>query len=229
MKNCSVIMIGGSHGGYLAHLAAKFAPWLVDGVIDNSCGAKILPRLIGFGKEIDFINEAEFATFNFFNQIKTHCSTKTFWTTNKFSKNYFSKARLMIRTLLEKEHLKEWAKFNKTHFISYHSLKDEYVGLKDKQEFYEILKNSGFKTHLNAIKDESQIDGKFIKNLNHALGIPIKLLIKKELPKMLDELKTSPKKEYKNKSISYKCDDLLYTFSQKYNKLNLKITKENND
>ncbi|WP_157141670.1 DUF2920 family protein, partial [Campylobacter coli] len=37
-----IIMIGGSHGGYLAHLAAKIAPWLVDGVLDNSAYAKFL-------------------------------------------------------------------------------------------------------------------------------------------------------------------------------------------
>ncbi|MCW1585564.1 DUF2920 family protein, partial [Campylobacter jejuni] len=48
-----VIMIGSSHGGYLAHLAAKIAPWLIDGVIDNSSYAKFLWRLVGFGKEID--------------------------------------------------------------------------------------------------------------------------------------------------------------------------------
>ncbi|MCW1562912.1 DUF2920 family protein, partial [Campylobacter jejuni] len=45
----------GSHGGYLAHLTAKIAPWLVDGVIDNSSGAKFLWRVVGFGKEIDFM------------------------------------------------------------------------------------------------------------------------------------------------------------------------------
>ena len=49
-----VIMVGSSHGGYLAHMCAKIAPWLVDAVIDNSSYAIFLWRLIGFGKEIDF-------------------------------------------------------------------------------------------------------------------------------------------------------------------------------
>lgn len=71
-------MIGSSHGGYLAHLAAKIAPWLIDGVLDNSAYAKFLWRVVGFGKEIDFMQYSEFATFDFFHHIKTHCSTKTF-------------------------------------------------------------------------------------------------------------------------------------------------------
>lgn len=82
-------MIGGSHGGYLAHLAAKIAPWLVDGVLDNSAYAKFLWRVVGFGKEIDFMQYSEFATFDFFHHIKTHCSTKTFWTSNSSSPRFF--------------------------------------------------------------------------------------------------------------------------------------------
>lgn len=62
-----VIMIGSSHGGYLAHLAAKIAPWLIDGVIDNSSYAKFLWRLVGFGKEIDFMRYYCFGTANFLN------------------------------------------------------------------------------------------------------------------------------------------------------------------
>ena len=35
-EHLPVIMVGSSHGGYLAHMCAKIAPWLVDAVIDNS-------------------------------------------------------------------------------------------------------------------------------------------------------------------------------------------------
>ncbi|MBZ7936680.1 DUF2920 family protein, partial [Campylobacter sp. B0100352/1] len=80
-----VIMIGASRGGYLAYLAAKIAPWLIDGVIDNSGSVKLLWRLVGFGKEIDFMQYSEFATFDFFQHIKVFCSNKTFWTSNSSS------------------------------------------------------------------------------------------------------------------------------------------------
>ncbi|EAI4847193.1 DUF2920 family protein [Campylobacter jejuni] len=220
-----VIMIGSSHGGYLAHLAAKIAPWLVDGVIDNSSGAKFLWRVVGFGKEIDFMQYSEFATFDFFHHINTHCSTKTFWTSNSSSPCFFSPARRKIRNLLEKDHLLEQSKCLKTCFISYHSLYDEYVSLKEKTMLYEELEKLGFDATLHAITKESQVDGKLIKNLNHGMGIPVKLLIKKELPLMLEKIKQNSKKDYKEKCISYPCEDLLYQFSEKDDKILLKIDK----
>lgn len=224
-RNIPVIMIGSSHGGYLAHLAAKFAPWLIDGVIDNSAYAKFLWRVVGFGKEIDFMQYAEFATFDFFHHIKIHCSTKTFWTSNNASPNFFSPARRKIRNLLEKDQLQNQAKYTKTHFVSYHSIKDEYVSLEEKIELYKELSNLGFNASLNSITQESQIDGKFIKNLSHGMGIPMKLLIKKELPKMLKKIKQNPKEDYKEKCVSYPCEDLIYHFSEKNNKINLDIIK----
>ncbi|OOX90462.1 hypothetical protein BOP97_07770 [Campylobacter coli] len=225
-RNIPVIMIGSSHGGYLAHLAAKFAPWLIDGVIDNSGVVNFIWRLVGFGKEIDFMQYAEFSTFDFFHHIKTHCSTKTFWTSNSTLPNFFSPARRKIRNLLEKDHLQNQARYIKTHFSSYHSLKDEYVSLEEKIEFYKVLSNLGFDANLNSITKESQIDGKFIKNLHHNMGIPMKLLIKKELSKMLEKIKQNPKLEdYKEKCVSYPCEDLIYHFSEKDNKINLDIAK----
>ncbi|EKO4601048.1 DUF2920 family protein [Campylobacter jejuni] len=220
-----IIMIGGSHGGYLAHLAAKIAPWLVDGVLDNSAYAKFLWRVVGFGKEIDFMQYSEFATFDFFHHIKTHCSTKTFWTSNSSSPRFFSPARRKIRNLLEEDHLLKQSKCLKTCFISYHSLYDEYVSLKEKTMFYEELEKLGFDVTLHSITKESQVDGKFIKNLNHGMGIPVKLLIKKELPLMLEKIKQNLKKDYKEKCISYPCEDLLYQFSEKDDKILLKIDK----
>lgn len=220
-----VIMIGSSHGGYLAHLAAKIAPWLIDGVLDNSAYAKFLWRVVGFGKEIDFMQYSEFATFDFFHHIKTHCSTKTFWTSNSSSPCFFSPARRKIRNLLEEDHLLEQSKYLKTCFISYHSLYDEYVSLKEKTMLYEELEKLGFDATLCSITKESQVDGKLIKNFNHGMGIPVKLLIKKEFPLMLEKIKQNSKKDCKEKCISYPCEDLLYQFSEKDDKILLKIDK----
>lgn len=218
-----VIMIGTSRGGYLAHLAAKIAPWLIDGVIDNSGSAKLLWRLIGFGKEIDFMQYSEFSTFDFFQHIKVFCSNKTFWTSNSSSPYFFSPARRMIRNILEPSHLENYAKFPNTHYISYHAIKDQDDPLEEKITLYKYLNDLGFDAKLNSITKISQIDGKFIKNLDHGMGIPVKLMIKKELPVMLEKIKNNPKKEYKDKSISYPCEDLLYSFIQKEDKIFLEI------
>ncbi|WP_375154867.1 DUF2920 family protein, partial [Campylobacter lari] len=66
--------MGSSHGGYLANLCAKIAPWLVDVVIDNSSHVSLtnLWRVIGFGKEIDYTKYYNFLTPNTFNHIKLY-------------------------------------------------------------------------------------------------------------------------------------------------------------
>lgn len=219
-----VIMIGSSHGGYLSHLAAKIAPWLINGVIDNSSYAKFLWKLVGFGKEIDFMQYSEFDTFKFFDHICVRCSSKTFWTSNSSSPYFFSPARRMIRNILEPNHLQIQSAYPKPYYVSYHSFYDRRIAPpEDKIELYGIFQKYYFDAKLYMIKDQSQIDGKFIKSLDHGMGMSIKTLIKKELPIMLEKIKNNPKKEYKDKSISYPCEDLLYSFTQKEDKIFLEI------
>lgn len=220
-----VIMIGSSHGGYLAHLAAKIAPWLIDGVIDNSSYAKFLWRLVGFGKEVDF-EKYYGCAFGFAENINLGLSDKTFWTINQESKNFFSLARRMIRYILEPIHLEIQANYPKPCYISYHSFYDKEIAPPDeKLELYKYLKQFGFDAELYMIKNPDQIDGKFIKNLEHGMGMSIKTLIYKEFPSMLEKIKQNPKKDCKEKCISYPCEDLLYQFSEKDDKISLKIDR----
>ncbi|VEJ55098.1 carbonic anhydrase domain protein [Campylobacter insulaenigrae] len=68
--------------------------------------------------------------------------------------------------------------------------------------------------------NQNEVDGKFIKNLEHGMGIPMKLLIKKHLP---DILKEKVKDKTCKKEISYKSDDLIYTFKEKDDKILLEV------
>lgn len=137
------ILVGASHGGYLANLCAKLAPWLVDVVVDNSSHVSLtdLWRVIGFGKEVDFTEYYSVATFNFFQNIRLCCCDKTFWTTNKQSRYYFSLARKLIRETLNKDHLNIQAKYPNPKYIAYHSKFDEWVSLEEKEEYVDTLKN----------------------------------------------------------------------------------------
>ncbi|TXE85668.1 DUF2920 family protein [Campylobacter volucris] len=94
---------------------------------------------------------------------------------------------------------------------------DERSPFKNKKIFVELLKSLNFKVDFY---DISQIDGKYIKNLNHGLGLSTKLFFKLHLPQILKELlqDKSCKKE-----ISYKCDDLIYTFKEEDNQIKLEI------
>ncbi len=218
-ENFRVILLGSSHGGYLAHLAAKMAPYLIDAVIDNSSYAKFLWNLVGFGKEIDYIRYSGNA-LKLFPHIIVHTSPKTLWTINKHSKNFFSPSRRQIRNILEPAHLEIQSAYPKPIYVSYHSIFDRLIAPpQEKAELYKILKNLGFDATLNMITSSYEIDGKFIKNLTHGLGMSLKSLIQKELPGVLEKLKEKPKETWQNTNISYPCEELIYHFSLKKDKI----------
>lgn len=224
-----VILIGSSHGAYINALAAKFAPWLIDGIIDNSSYAKLNWELIGLGKEIDYVKFSEYFTNIYFKNIRIYAFTKTMWTLlNKSSSSYFSQAREDIRNPLNAEHLKIQSLYPKPIYVGYHcAVKDHCAPPEEKAQLYEELRDLGFDATLYMIKDESQLDGKFIKTLTHGLDMSIKTLISKELPPMLSKIAICEKQICKNKTVSYVADDLEYKFFEENGKINLEIKKRN--
>ena len=216
-KTPKTLLFGTSHGGYLGFLCAKFAPWLIDAVVENS-GYVVAPfRFYGLGKDLDPINldDVELTIpLDAFANIIPCTFTKTHFTANTNSPNFFCKARLDILNPLNESQLKTQAKHqNKPIFVSYHSVRDELDSAQNKEKFFEILQNSGFEASLRVVKDESEIDGKFIKNLEHGMGMSIKSLIKKELPPLLARHFAHEKDE--KREIAYKSENLEYKFKEK--------------
>ncbi|EAI0925095.1 DUF2920 family protein [Campylobacter lari] len=218
-----VILVGSSHGGYLANLCAKISPWIVDGIIDNSSYALTPLVYLGFAKEIDYTKNCEFY-INYSKNIDLFLFTKSFWTSNQYSSCYFSNARKSIRDILNYEHLKLQSSYRKIPYISYHSIYDTIAPFKDKKELYGFLDKLGFDVYLYEINCEKQIDGRLIKDLNHGLGMSIKTLTKKHLPQILQK---SLKDKTCKKEISYKCDDLVYAFKEDNNQIILSIVNSN--
>ena len=219
-----VIMVGSSHGGYLAHMCAKIAPWLVDAVIDNSSYAIFLWRLIGFGKEIDFTRFAGCGTRVLYKNLNLYFCDKTYWTLNKSSPYYFSDAREEIRNILNLDHLNVQSSYKKPIYVSYHCIYDnETAPAKDKTELYEALKKLKFDATLHMIKDESEVDGKFIKSLTHGMGMSYKLLLQRELPVVLEKILSNKAKKC-SKAIEYKCGDMIYKFSEVSDQIKLEIS-----
>ncbi|ECL9335435.1 DUF2920 family protein [Campylobacter jejuni] len=215
------ILFGNSYGGYLANLCAKIAPWSIDFILDNSSFVNLFGnifRLIGFGKEIDFTRYHGTYDDTLFKNIFLYLSDKTYWNNNKFSKNYFSNARKIIREPLNKEHLIIQSLYPNPKYILYHSIFDERSPFKNKENFVHILKELNFKVEFFAI---SQVDNKFIKNLNHGMGLSTKLFFKKHL---LQILKEPLQDKICKKEVSYKCDELVYTFKEENHQIILNIT-----
>ena len=226
-EHLPVIMVGSSHGGYLAHMCAKIAPWLVDAVIDNSSYAIFLWRLIGFGKEIDFTNYFCFGTDTLYQNLYLYFFDKTYWTLNEKSPYYFIDAREEIRNILNLDHLNVQSSYKKPIYVSYHCTYDnETAPAKDKTDLYEALKKLNFDATLHMVKDESEVDGKFIKSLTHGMGMSYKLLLQRELPGVMKKIlsKKDKKDGIDEKCIEYKCGDLLYKFSEVSDQIRLEVT-----
>lgn len=222
-----VVLVGSSHGAYINALAAKFAPWLVDGLIDNSSYAKLNWELIGLGKEADYLKFREYSTDIYFKNIKIYVFTKTMWTLlDKSSPRYFSQAREDIRNALDAAHLKIQSEYPKPIYVGYHcAVNDHCASPEEKAQLYEELRKLGFDATLHMIKDESELDGRLLKKLTHGLEMSIKLLIAKELPPMLEKIASREKQICENKSISYRSDGLEYKFSEANGKINLEIKR----
>nr|WP_314239209.1 DUF2920 family protein [uncultured Campylobacter sp.] len=222
-----VVLVGSSHGAYINALAAKFAPWLVDGLIDNSSYAKLNWELIGLGKEADYLKFCEYSTDIYFKNIKIYVFTKTMWTLlDKSSPRYFSQAREDIRNALDAAHLKIQSEYPKPIYVGYHcAVNDHCASPEEKAQLYEELRKLGFDATLHMIKDESELDGRLLKKLTHGLEMSIKLLIAKELPPMLEKIASREKQICENKSISYRSDGLEYKFSEANGKINLEIKR----
>ena len=222
-----VVLVGSSHGAYINALAAKFAPWLVDGLIDNSSYAKLNWELIGLGKEADYLKFCEYSTDIYFKNIKIYVFTKTMWTLlDKSSPRYFSQAREDIRNALDAAHLKIQSEYPKPIYVGYHcAVNDHCASPEEKAQLYEELRKLGFDATLHMIKDESELDGRLLKKLTHGLEMSIKLLIAKELPPMLEKIASREKQICENKSISYRSDGLEYKFSDANGKINLEIKR----
>ncbi|EOH7340665.1 DUF2920 family protein [Campylobacter coli] len=216
-KNLPKIYGGGSYGGYLSLLIAKIAPWHVDGVIDNS-GSAVPPLVYILGREMkdgcDYI----------FNDPNTliKCFLKTHWTRKENSPYFFNNENYIIRSLLNKDHLILQSQKNQNIiYVNYHSLKDPLTPAEYKVQMCDLLKILGYDITLHLI-DESKIDGKFIKNLDHGCGIPNKVLFRKELPLMLEKLQ-GRKSLMQENSISYPCENKVFTFKDVGDKFELEI------
>ncbi|HHP0357010.1 TPA: DUF2920 family protein [Campylobacter lari subsp. concheus] len=218
-KSLPKIYGGGSYGGHLALMCAKIAPWYVDGVIDNS-GVSLphLPHLLG----------RETGCAEYFikgNNYILSCFVKKYWTRDENSPYFLSDDSYMIRVLLNSKHLNLQSVKNKNAvFISYHSAKDDGAPIEHKVNLYEIYNQLGFDATLHIVKDENDVDGRYIKSLDHGLRMTDRALFKKELPILLEKVKNKIF-DMREDSISYPCKDKIFTFKDFKDRFGLEITQ----
>ncbi|EAK0419576.1 DUF2920 family protein [Campylobacter jejuni] len=208
---------GGSYGGYLSLLIAKIAPWYVDGVIDNS--GVCLPFLACIlGREM---NQGEFYFEGSGHRL--YCFVYKYWNRNINSSYYFGDENYLIRAVLNSNHLKIQANIDSDIvFSSYHSLQDMGAPVQNKIELYKCYQELGYDATLHLIKDENDIDGRFVKSLEHGLRMTDRALFRKELPLMLEKLQKR-KSFMQENSISYPCGNKVFIFKDVGDKFELEM------
>ncbi|EOG4127574.1 DUF2920 family protein [Campylobacter jejuni] len=208
---------GGSYGGYLSLLIAKIAPWYVDGVIDNS--GVCLPFLACIlGREM---NQGEFYFEGSGHRL--YCFVYKYWNRNINSSYYFGNENYLIRAVLNSNHLKIQANIDSDIvFSSYHSIQDMGAPVQNKIELYKCYQELGYDATLHLIKDENDIDGRFVKSLEHGLRMTDRALFRKELPLMLEKLQKR-KSFMQENSISYPCGNKVFMFKDLEDKFELEM------
>ncbi|EAJ7666248.1 DUF2920 family protein [Campylobacter jejuni] len=155
--------------------------------------------------------------------LRLYCFVYKYWTRNINSSYYFGNENYLIRAILNSNHLKIQANIDSDIvFLSYHSLQDTRASAQNKIELYKCYQELGYDTTLHLIKDESDVDGRFIKSLEHGLRMTDKALFRKELPLMLEKLQ-GRKSFMQENSISYPCGNKVFTFKDVGDKFELEI------
>ncbi len=202
-----IILVGSSYGGYIANLITKFIPSSISAIFDNSSWVKVNKA---------YINGIEYGNPEFSQLIDKNIilifSTITPWQTSiENLPTYFDQNRKMIREF-SKEHLRIMfnSGANKIIYRYIHSYNDKIAPTQDKILYVNEMKNLGFDVDIEVF-DETKIDNKFIKSMEHGMGISIKEFFKYMYEKYEGSIKEREKLDFEfEHKIIYPCKDINY-------------------
>lgn len=163
----NIILIGSSYGGYLANLVSKISPGYVRAVFDNSSWAN--PNLSYIvGREL---NRPEFiltATENLTLQL----FVKSPWTLTRGLPNSFFDDKFLIRSFSE-DQIRQMAEQGgtTTSYLFYHSKHDHIAPTNEKIAMATSMLKNNFRHLQMEIAEENDVDGTFIKSLQHGMGM----------------------------------------------------------
>jgi hypothetical protein len=103
------------------------------------------------------------------------------WTHNPFMPNYFNEDRRQIRSFPE-NHLNAMADAGgkKTIYRCVHAKEDQISNTEEKIKLVNALKKIGFDVQIE-IYSEENIDGRYIKNMDHGMGLSMRMFFTKAL------------------------------------------------
>ncbi len=207
----TIYAIGSSYGGYIANLISKLAPCTLNAVFDNSSWAAPSLKYIK-GQEL---NLSEF-TGNLPPNVILELNVITPWTHQPFMPNYFNEDRKQIRSFPEK-HLAVMGKAGnqKTIYRCVHANIDIISNTEEKLKLVNALKEIGFDVQME-IYTEKDIDGRYIKHMEHGMGLSMRLFFAKALEQTQTRIKNDQRLDFDfEHTLHFQCETQTYTINYK--------------
>ncbi len=211
----NVVLLGTSHGGYIAHILAKLAPGTVNVVIDNSSYIDAPPFFLGLAPELR-INAGN---------LQIQCKTHTLWDhTLRTSARHYGIAPRVIRDLANPEQVKIMADAaqRRTRCVAFNVDRNDGISPpEDKQRQQRLYRDAGFDYELNLIGPDD-LDGRVFKQLVHGMDASMRGLCERVLPTVAPRATTLDCDA--ETTIAYPCYDRTYRFTHHDQGATLTIT-----
>lgn len=205
----TIYAIGSSYGGYIANIISKFAPCTLNAVFDNSSWAIPNSKYI-LGHDL---GEPEYV-LNHSPNIILLCNVASPWSLSSFMPNGFNKDRQMIRSFPE-THLAGMAQTgkNKTIYRFVHTKNDYIANTEEKITLASKMKEKGFNVNLE-IYSEKDIDGKYIKTIEHGMGLSMRTFFSRYYTQTENEIRNDQliDTDFEHE-LQYICQTKTYTIS----------------
>ena len=202
----NIILVGSSYGGYIANMATKIAPRTFRAVFDNS--SWVHPNYTYLvGREI---NLAEVSVARHSN-ITTVFYVKSAWTLKTNLPNTFDENRFEIRDFTEKQLSEMLAENLQTFYYFVHAENDYIASTEDKINLVKTMVKKGINVYL-AVMGKEDIDGKYVKNAEHSMGLSMLELFARGYTEIKDH-KVSKETDFDlGSKITYPVKDYQYVF-----------------
>jgi hypothetical protein len=171
-----IFALGGSHGGYIAHLIAKLAPGVLAGIVDNSAYVQPPISYLGMGTRAEYIGN--------YNGLNLICQVESAWSHNhRQDRNFYDRNRDLIRDTGHPPHLKIMAQAAEGAALAISMVNcaaDELISAGEKQRQADFLNAAGVTTRLQIVGPED-IDGVLFREYVHSLGLSHKRLFTRDV------------------------------------------------
>ncbi len=184
----NIILFGSSHGGYIAHLVAKFAANSISAVVSNSgylgvgagtrrfISGEVDPAQIHFSGNIETIQPVESL------RAVLLLNTITPWTTGSIvNGRSFDEGHSEIRDLTKHLEIRSRTTLCPVQYRMIHSTRDSMEPCAAWRSYAQALRDNRNEVEFVEVT-EQDVDGQFIKTLDHGLGASLRGLFDRFYP-----------------------------------------------